>query len=247
MSLGNMRVLCQSRRRGQVAEIGLRSHLHYPHVHIWNCESRLENDTPLCISMYLLTYGLWREVLSWGWRARESDGTGNSLIKNLRVTLGKVCVEGRWIPTSALFGSGCQGHNLILSLLGMSDTLTGLMVSRSEACGWLILIEKPQRRFGLGKKKKKSEESKSVSNCVRDGERHSRKACTDTHFWTEPWCKANQSDQHPVSAQSRHTYESIFISMARTADDSQEQRIADLEMIARCSGFALSLMSWQYA
>lgn len=74
-------------------------------------------------------------MLSWGWRARESDGTGNSLIKNLRVTLGKVCVEGRWIPTSALFGSGCQGHNLILSLLGMSDTLTGLMVSRSEACG----------------------------------------------------------------------------------------------------------------
>lgn len=34
MSLGNMRVLCQSRRQGQVVEIGLRSHLHYPHVHI---------------------------------------------------------------------------------------------------------------------------------------------------------------------------------------------------------------------
>ena len=109
------------------------------------------------------------------------------------------------------------------------------MVSRSEACRWLILIEKPQRRFGLGKKKK-SEESRSASNCVRDRERHSRKACTDTHFWTEPWCKANQSDQHPVSAQSRHTYESIFISMAWTADGSQEQRIADLGMIARSSG-----------
>lgn len=71
----------------------------------------------------------------WRWRDRKSDGTGKSprRIKNLRGTLGKVCamsytLERMLNPTSALFGCGCQGHNLILSSVWMTESLMGLVV-----------------------------------------------------------------------------------------------------------------------
>lgn len=126
------------------------------------------------------TYGLWGEASK-----PEMKRLG---IKSLGGSLGKFWVtgctlEGRWIHTSAPFGPVCQGHNLILSLVWMTESLMGLLVSRSGACGLLAITQKPQRHFGLGKR------AGAVRPSVRLCERQKRPArgkCAQTHSWTEP-------------------------------------------------------------
>lgn len=158
-------------------------------------------------------------------KEREKVRQESRVLEQLWERSGLLVVLSRGSESLNLTSSSslCQGHDLILSLTWMTESLTGLTVSRSEACGWPTITQKPQmQQFGLGK--------------CRSRERHTRGKCAQTCCWTEHWCKANQPDQRPILAQSRYTDKSIYISMAQPAGDSQEQRITDLEMIACSSG-----------
>lgn len=81
MGLGNMRVLCQTGRQGQVVEIDSRSHLHYHHVRVRDLE-RPSVYFDVSVNIWTLERGIW---------AGDGEiGRVMGRVKNLRGTLGKV-------------------------------------------------------------------------------------------------------------------------------------------------------------
>lgn len=120
--------------------------------------------------MYLLTCGVWREVLSWRWRARESDGTGNSLIKNLRVTLGKVLCLGEVDPYICplwLWMSRSQPHPVSI---GHDEYLDGAHGQQVRSLSVTDSNREATKAVWLGEKKKVGGVQVCIQLCERQRE-----------------------------------------------------------------------------